>query len=78
MDSKPKPRTAALCRANANHEAVTTPLSNCTKEISMGGMVSNTKPSEHGAMLGIVVERGFHDAPMSLVAQGLQRTTRSD
>lgn len=36
-------------------------------------MASKTKPSKHDAildaMLDIVVERGFHDAPMSLVAQ---------
>ncbi len=36
-------------------------------------MAAKTKPSKrdaiHDAMLDIVVERGFHDAPMSLVAQ---------
>ncbi len=37
------------------------------------GMASKTKPSKRDAildaMLDVVVERGFHDAPMSLVAQ---------
>ena len=36
-------------------------------------MAAKTKPSKRDAildaMLDIVVERGFHDAPMSLVAQ---------